>query len=65
MKGQEQLPLIGVGPIYVAVIILLTVIGIVLSAIGKLDSGKVFILQIPFLIIGILRCDVGNGGVPL
>lgn len=54
MKNKEHLPMMGVGPIYVAVIILLTIVGIILSVVGKFDSGKIEILQIPCLILGIL-----------
>ncbi|MBQ8188459.1 MAG: isoprenylcysteine carboxylmethyltransferase family protein [Lachnospiraceae bacterium] len=53
-KEKEHLPVIGVGPVYVAIIILCTVVGIVLSQMKMLESGKIEGLKFPFLIIGII-----------
>lgn len=41
MKEKEHLPIYGVGPFYGIGIIVLTVIGVILSYTGLLDSGKV------------------------
>lgn len=40
MNTQKHLPLYGVGPIYGIVVIALTAAGIVLSAFGRLPSGR-------------------------
>ena len=53
MKKNGQLPLFGVGPIYVAVIILLTVAGILLS-VYVIPNGSFDFLLIPFSVIGSL-----------
>lgn len=45
---KEHLPMIGVGPIYVISIILLTIVGIYISEIGLIDLGKISLLTIPF-----------------
>lgn len=52
-KDNGYLPVYGVGPYYGAGIIILTVAGIVLSAIGILDSGKVT-NSVPITIMTIL-----------
>ena len=39
MKQKEHLPFFGIGPYYVAAIAILTVVGILLSCKGYLDSG--------------------------
>ena len=53
MSDKKHLPVYGVGPIYGAVIIAATAIGIILSAAGKLDFSKVLFSKIPFTIAGI------------
>lgn len=59
MKNKEHLPLMGVGPIYVIIIIALTVIGITLSAVDILNIGKYDILKLPFAILGVLLAALG------
>ena len=56
MKSDKHLPLFGVGPFYGVVVIALTILGILLSCFGLLDSGLIKIkwLKIIFIIIGIL-----------
>lgn len=53
MKEQEHLPEIGVGPIYVAIIMILTFIGILLSVFHVIHIGNAEFLKIPFLVLGI------------
>lgn len=48
MKKKEHLPLTGVGPIYVAIIIACTVAGIAASRTELLQSGRIDGLKIPF-----------------
>lgn len=52
--GKQRLPIFGVGPIYGAIIIILTVVGILLQTNGIITSGTFSGLKLPFLIIGIL-----------
>lgn len=49
----------GVGPIYVAVILVLTAVGTFLSAAGKLDSGHFTQGRIAAFVIGILLIFLG------
>ena len=55
-RESGHLPIYGVGPYYGVGIILLTVTGIVLSAAGVLDSGKITntILMVIMIFLGIL-----------
>lgn len=41
MKQKDHLPFFGIGPYYVAIITILTAIGMFLSARGYLDSGAI------------------------
>ena len=52
----EHLPIYGVGPFYGVGIILSTIICIVLSAIGVLNSGKIHntVFMIVFILAGVL-----------
>lgn len=59
MKQKEHLPFFGIGPYYVAIIVLLTVGGMILSARGCLDSGIIPALKIPMLVLGILAILLG------
>lgn len=52
MKQRRQLPMYGVGPVYVAVILALTGLGLALSASGATASGKVPGLRLPFAVLG-------------
>lgn len=53
MNKKEHLPLTGVGPIYVSIIIACTVGGIMVSRTEFLQSGRIELLPSPFLILGI------------
>lgn len=59
MKKKEHLPLIGVGPIYVAIIIACTVAGIAASRTALLQDGRLDVLKIPFAVLGSL-CIAGG-----
>lgn len=53
MKEKEHLPLLGVGPIIIALQVIITAIGIVISYRGNLDFGEIELLNIPLKLIGI------------
>ena len=59
MKKKEHLPLTGVGPIYVAIIIACTVAGIMAARMESFQGGRIEELKIPFLILGIF-CIIGG-----
>ena len=59
MKSKEHLPMYGVGPVYVAVILALTATGIVLTSAGWIPTARVAFLRIPMQIIGILLIGLG------
>lgn len=59
MKNKEHLPLMGVGPIYVIIIVTLTIIGIAASAFGMLNIGKYGVLKLPFTLLGVLLIALG------
>lgn len=59
MRQKEHLPIFGIGPVYVGTIAVITVIGIILSKKGYLDSGLIPNLRIPMLIIGIVVALLG------
>ena len=59
MKQKEHLPFFGIGPYYVGAIALLTVLGMLLSSGGYLDSGLVPVLKTPMLVLGILLIPLG------
>jgi len=54
MKEKSHLPFFGIGPLYVALIVGLTVLGMVLSAKGYLDSGIISGLKVPMIVLGVL-----------
>lgn len=58
-KNKNHLLFMGVGPLYVFVIIALTVVGIVLSESGFFDVGKFDFLRIPFAVIGTVLIALG------
>ena len=58
-KRQGHLPVFGVGPIYGAVIILLTAAGMLLSSAGYLPVTALPALRVPLLVIGILLIVLG------
>ena len=53
-ENQKHLPMTGVGPIYVAVIIIVTVIAVIAGNSEMFEMGRIAFLKIPMLIIGIL-----------
>lgn len=59
MKNRQHLPMYGVGPVYVAVILALTAAGIVLTAVGWIPAARAEFLRIPLQIIGILLIALG------
>ena len=52
MKGKSHLPLFGVGPVIIALQILITAVGIFMSYRGYFDVGKTRLLNIPLKMIG-------------
>lgn len=59
MKEKNYLPTMGVGPIYVISIILITALGIILSLKDILNSGKIEYLKLLFIIIGVTLIIIG------
>lgn len=59
MNKKEHLPIYGVGPIYVVVIIVCTVVGIGLSALGVLPYVILDTTKVLFLMLGILLILLG------
>lgn len=53
MKEKKHLPLLGVGPIIIALQVVITVIGIIISCSGYLKFGEIELLNIPLKFIGI------------
>ncbi|MDO4324114.1 MAG: isoprenylcysteine carboxylmethyltransferase family protein [Lachnospiraceae bacterium] len=60
MKKQDHLPMCGVGPVYGAVIILLTVLGIRLTRAGIVPAARYGIFRIPLAIVGIILILLGT-----
>lgn len=56
---REHLPYMGVGPVYVAVILILTAAGIAMSSAGYLPAANIQVLRIPGKIMGILLIALG------
>lgn len=54
MKNKEHLPVYGVGPIIVIPQLVVMAVGIIMSVCGFFEYGKMEILQIPFIIAGII-----------
>lgn len=59
MKNKKHLPLFGVGPIYGAVCVILTVIAVNLGQQDFAKTGIITVLKIPSLIIGIMLIIFG------
>ena len=59
MNNKEHLPMYGIGPIYGGVSIAVTVAAVILGQQEFSESGKIVILKIPSLIIGILLIVFG------
>lgn len=60
-KENGHLPVYGVGPYYGGAIIAMTIIGIILSVTGTLESGIITGMILKFLLIGIGACLVVAG----
>ncbi len=58
-KKRNHLPLYGVGPLYVYILISLTSFAALLRNFAILESGKIHVLKIPLTIIGILTIILG------
>lgn len=59
MGNKKHLPMMGVGPVYVAVTIALTVITVAVGRSVAFEKGRVPFLKIPLLITGILLIVLG------
>lgn len=59
MKKKEHLPLFGVGPIYMMIIVAVSLVGLGLSVSGYLPGGSVPLLRVPFAVIGVLLLLLG------
>lgn len=57
--NNKHLPFLGVGPLYIAIVITLTIVSICLSEKGVFASGKIDELRIPLLILGFVFIMVG------
>lgn len=58
-KDDNNLPVFGIGPVYVIGCFIMTVLGLGLDYNGKLDFGKISTFKVTALIIGILLIIVG------
>lgn len=58
---REKLSVLGIGPIYVGIILIVTSILIFLQNKGYFKNGEISFLKIPFIIIGILCIVIGIG----
>ena len=52
-KKKDHLPVYGVGPVCVYLMVVLLIIGIVLKYLGYLDSGDAGVFRIPMYLIGV------------
>lgn len=59
MKDKNHLPMYGVGPVYVCVIVILTAAAVFWGQSETLKAGRIDALKIPFLIVGILLIICG------
>ena len=59
MKQNKHLPFFGIGPFYVALIVGLTVFGMVLSAKGYLNSGIIADFKVPMIVLGVVTGVLG------
>ncbi len=59
MKDKKHLPMMGVGPVYVAVIIAVTVITAIAGRYTVFEKGRIDFLKIPLLVTGILLTVLG------
>ncbi|MCM1088861.1 MAG: hypothetical protein NC419_11940 [Muribaculaceae bacterium] len=56
---KQHLPMMGVGPVYVAVIIVVTIIAVIAGRCAVFEKGMVASLKIPLFVIGILLILLG------
>ena len=54
MKKEQHLPLFGIGPIYVISILFLTLIALLLRDHPVFAAGRLNLLRVPLIIIGVL-----------
>lgn len=59
MKNKEHLPMYGIGPLYVGIIIAVTVCAVILGQQSFTAAGIISALKIPSLIIGIIFAALG------
>lgn len=59
MKNKEHLPMYGIGPLYVGIIIAVTVGAVILGQQSFTAAGIISALKIPSLIIGIIFAALG------
>ena len=55
---REKLSVLGIGPIYVGIILVITAILIFLQNKGYFKNGEILFLKIPFIIIGIISKNI-------
>ena len=58
---KEKLSVFGIGPLYVGIIISITILLIFLQNNGYFKNGEISFLKIPFIIIGIICIVIGIG----
>ena len=58
---KEKLSVFGIGPLYVGIIISITILLIFLQNNGYFKNGEFSFLKIPFIIIGIICIVIGIG----
>ncbi|MCM1127254.1 MAG: isoprenylcysteine carboxylmethyltransferase family protein [Lachnospiraceae bacterium] len=59
MENKKHLPMMGVGPIYVAVIVVVTAAAVIVGRSAVFEAGRVHFWKIPLLVIGILLIGLG------
>lgn len=59
MKENKHMSYFGVGPIYVIVIFIITIVAIYISKMECFSAGAISILKFPLLIVGILLIALG------
>lgn len=59
MKKKEHLPFFGVGPVYMVIIVAVSLAGIGLSCLGYIPVGSIPVLRLPFLVLGVLIMLLG------
>lgn len=59
MKNKKHLPMMGVGPVYVIVIIAITVAAVIMGKSAVFEKGMIPSLKIPLSVMGILMLILG------